>query len=52
MAAVCYNLKRLLKWRGEKGKNTQKMLALLVFELSCILVQECSKSRLDRTVSK
>jgi len=52
VAAVCYNLKRLLKWMSENAKNTEKMLASLVFVLWRILVQQERKNQFSLAVSK
>ena len=52
MAAVCYNLKRLLKWMDENLKNTEKMIAKLFFRLWLLLVQQDGKSRLAVAVSR
>ena len=37
MAAICYNLKRLLKWTSENSKNTEATLAKLLFMVWGIL---------------
>src|SRR5215218_7619523 len=51
MAAVCYNLKRLLKWIGEELKNTQKMLACLHSMLWPFLLQQARTSLLHRLLA-
>jgi transposase len=51
MAAVCYNLKRLLKWMGEALKNTQKTFAKRFSVLWRLLVQQGRKSRLQLAVN-
>jgi len=51
MAAVCYNLKRLLKWMGEELKNTQKMLACLHSMLWPFLLQQARTSLLHRLLA-
>jgi len=48
MAAVCYNLKRLLKWMGEDLKKT---LEQLLFVLWLLLVQQGRNSRFIIAVS-
>jgi hypothetical protein len=40
MAAVCYNLKRMLKWVAEGSKKTEKTPAKLLFVLWCLLVKD------------
>ncbi len=52
MAAVCYNLKRLLKWIGDEQKNTQKTLSKLSFVLWLLLVQQSGKCQLAVAVSR
>ena len=51
MAAVCYNLKRLLKWTGDESKNTEKTLAKLVFMLWLSISQHKEQRRLAMAVS-
>jgi transposase len=51
MAAVCYNLKRLLKWTSENLQNTQKTLAQLIFVLWNSMLMHGRKSRLQVAVS-
>ncbi|HET7898419.1 MAG TPA: IS1182 family transposase [Flavisolibacter sp.] len=52
MAAVCYNLKRLLKWTAEGIENTGKTLVKCFFMLWVSPVQQVGKSRLTVAVSK
>jgi transposase len=53
MAAVCYNLKRLLKWMGENLTNTGKMLLKLFFSVLWHLrVQQGRTHRLALAVSR
>lgn len=52
MAAVCYNLKRLLKWTGNGIENTERALAKLLFMLWLFLVLQGRKSRLGVAVSR
>ena len=51
MAAVCYNLKRLLKWTGESLKNTEKTLAKLFSVLWLFFMPQDGKSRLMMAVN-
>lgn len=46
MAAVCYNLKRLLKWTSEVKPNGGKMLFQYIFTLWLFLVQGDRKKQL------
>jgi hypothetical protein len=52
MAAVCYNLKRLLKWTADGIGNTKKTLHQFLFLLWLLLVQHGGKHRLAVAVSK
>ena len=52
MAAVCYNLKRLLKWIGDEPKNIQKTLAKCFSVQWCFLALQDGKSRLPVAVSR
>ena len=49
MAAVCYNLKRLLKWRDE---NSGKSLANCFLALWLLVTQQTLKKRLYLAVSR
>lgn len=51
MAAVCYNLKRLLKWTSESIQNPGKTLAKCFFVLWLLMVPQDRKSRLAMAVS-
>jgi len=51
MAAVCYNLKRLLKWIGDEQKNTGKTACKRLLMLWLVMVQQTGKSRLAMAVS-
>jgi hypothetical protein len=51
MAAVCYNLKRLLKWMGETALKGGKTLIQRFVMLWALLVQESRKSRFSLAVS-
>jgi transposase len=51
MAAVCYNLKRLLKWMGEDLKNTEETLTQLISVLWYSMLLHGRKSRLYSAVS-
>ena len=46
MAAVCYNLKRLLKWISEAELKEGKMLLQYFFTLWCLLLPEDRKMHL------
>ena len=52
MAAVCYNLKRLLKWTSENFKNQEKTLVKCFFMLWFLQAQHGLKRRLAIAVSK
>jgi hypothetical protein len=52
VAAVCYNLKRLLKWTSENLKNTENMLAKRIFLLWLALMLHGRKRRLTLAVSR
>ena len=52
MAAVCYNLKKLLKWTAEDGENRDKMPANLLLMLWPFLVLQGGKSRTGIAVSR
>jgi hypothetical protein len=52
MAAVCYNLKRLLKWIGESKETAGKSLAKLLLKLWSFLAQPVGKSRLAVAVRR
>jgi transposase len=52
MAAVCYNLKRLLKWMGEDLKNTEETLAQLIFVLWYSMLLHGRKSQWAMAVSR
>jgi transposase len=52
MAAVCYNLKRLLKWTSENLQNIQTTLAQLIFVLWYSMLLNDRKSRLYLAVSR
>jgi hypothetical protein len=52
MAAVCYNLKRLLKWMGEDFQNQRKSLAQLLSVLWLLLAPHEGKRRLPVAVSR
>ncbi len=52
MAAVCYNLKRLLKWTAEEGGKPTKRLANLLLMLWPIMRQQGRISHIAIAVSK
>jgi transposase len=52
MAAVCYDLKKLLKWTAKDGENRDKMPANLLLMLWPFLVLQGGKSRTGIAVSK
>jgi hypothetical protein len=52
MAAVCYNLKRLLKWTADGSRNTGKNLAKCFSTLWGILPFHSWKSHLAVAVSR
>lgn len=52
MAAVCYNLKRLLKWTSETLKNTDEALVKCFYMLWLFLMQHRWKSRFQVAVSR
>jgi len=52
MAAVCYNLKRLLKWTNEGLQNPRKTLAQLLFVLWSLLVQRVRTNRMAFVVAQ
>lgn len=52
MAAVCYNLKRLLKWTTAGNENAEKTLAKCLFRLWLFLMPQAGKCRLVMAVSR
>ena len=52
MAATCYNLKRLLKWMEEEGKNTKETLAKCFFRLWLFVEQQDRENWLLMAVSR
>ncbi len=46
MAAVCYNLKKLVKWMGESAKNGGETLAKWFFMLWLLRVQQVARRRI------
>jgi hypothetical protein len=52
MAAVCYHLKRLLKWMGEKEFKGGKKTLLHFILLWRLLVQESRKSRFSWAIGR
>jgi transposase len=52
MAAVCYNLKRLLKWMGESSQNPGKTLKKLLFIVWLLIVQRGAKRRIAVAASR
>jgi len=51
MAAVCYNLKRLLKWRQDEAENTPEALANCFFIVWLLIAPQVRKTRLLEAVS-
>lgn len=51
MAAVCYNLKRLLKWIDESSENASKTACKMLLMLWLVMVQQDGKRRLAMAVS-
>lgn len=52
MAAVCYNLKRLLKWTADGIENIEKTHAKCIFRLWLLIVQQGAKRRIAVAVSR
>ena len=51
MAAVCYNLKRLLKWMGESSENAAKTACKMLFLLWRVLIPQAGKCRVVMAVN-